>query len=335
MGTDRETRIGVDAGGGGTVKPRGTQASEGATAIQGRQQASWLAQRELLRPRIFLALMAGVFLLLYVSALALQWVVLQHQAVEDARGNASKVTELLVMDLTSTSPLSETLARLDEPGRYERLDRFIRHSLGKFGLIQSKIYDPSGKLVYAYDRALAGQAFPIIAPFRAALSGKVVSRLVTPKEYEERYAVSISAPLVETYVPLRERGKTAYVLETYQDFAPAEARLWHRVRQSGAALAVVMGAALVGLTFAYRWIHRLQIHVQSLERLLPICTACKKIHVDSADAAEPWVAVESYFGERDHLQFTHGMCPECVAKFKLQAAERKGRKQVSSGGGAT
>jgi len=302
-------------------------------AARAHREALRIKRREFRRPRIFLAFTVCIFLFLYVGVLTLQWAFLMRQAVEDARANAQTVTELLATELASTAPMSRTLEQLGDPDRYEALDRIIRHKLGRFGLIKSKIYDLTGKVVYADNRALVGKTFQPVPAFREALSGAVASQVMLPERYHDRYGTTVATPMVETYVPLEEGGRVQYVFETYEDFAPVQARLWRMVRWSGILLAAVVGAALGGLALAYRWIHRLQVQVRGLERLLPICSTCKKIRVEDAGEPQRWVGVEDYFGERDRLEFTHGMCPECLAGFKSRLADRKVGKQASAGGG--
>jgi CheY-like chemotaxis protein len=52
-------------------------------------------------------------------------------------------------------------------------------------------------------------------------------------------------------------------------------------------------------------------NVRTLNGLLPICAACKKIRDDNGY----WQRVESFVQKHSEAQFTHGMCPECVKKW--------------------
>ena len=45
--------------------------------------------------------------------------------------------------------------------------------------------------------------------------------------------------------------------------------------------------------------------------LLPICAHCKKIRDDQGY----WTQVESYIGQRAHVSFSHGICPDCLANI--------------------
>ena len=49
-------------------------------------------------------------------------------------------------------------------------------------------------------------------------------------------------------------------------------------------------------------------HVKKLHRLLPICSACKKIRDDDGY----WSQVEDYISKNSDIEFTHGICPDCM-----------------------
>lgn len=50
--------------------------------------------------------------------------------------------------------------------------------------------------------------------------------------------------------------------------------------------------------------------VKLLEGIIPICMYCKRIHNDQ----ESWQQMERYISEHSNAQFSHGICPECLAK---------------------
>jgi PAS domain S-box-containing protein len=54
--------------------------------------------------------------------------------------------------------------------------------------------------------------------------------------------------------------------------------------------------------------------VKTLRGLLPICASCKKIRDDGGY----WNKLESYLAEHTQVQFTHGICPDCGARFKAE-----------------
>ena len=54
-----------------------------------------------------------------------------------------------------------------------------------------------------------------------------------------------------------------------------------------------------------------QEKVKILQGLLPICASCKKIR----DAKGAWTRLETYIAEQSEADFTHGICPACLAKL--------------------
>lgn len=51
--------------------------------------------------------------------------------------------------------------------------------------------------------------------------------------------------------------------------------------------------------------------VHTLSGLLPICAGCKKIR----DETGRWLTIEAYVEGRSTVQFSHGICPDCVARL--------------------
>jgi PAS domain S-box-containing protein len=51
-------------------------------------------------------------------------------------------------------------------------------------------------------------------------------------------------------------------------------------------------------------------NVKKLSGLLPICASCKKIRDDKGY----WHQVENYMKARAEVEFSHGLCPECLAR---------------------
>ena len=51
--------------------------------------------------------------------------------------------------------------------------------------------------------------------------------------------------------------------------------------------------------------------VKKLSGFLPICSSCKKIRDDEGY----WNQIESYIRDHSEVEFSHGICPECVKKL--------------------
>jgi hypothetical protein len=55
-------------------------------------------------------------------------------------------------------------------------------------------------------------------------------------------------------------------------------------------------------------LERAVAQLNTLNGLIPICSACKKIRDDEGF----WHQVEAYIETHSHAVFTHGICPECT-----------------------
>lgn len=51
--------------------------------------------------------------------------------------------------------------------------------------------------------------------------------------------------------------------------------------------------------------------IKLLQRILPICSSCKKIRDDKGY----WSQVEAYISAHSEIQFSHGIYPECAQKL--------------------
>jgi hypothetical protein len=51
--------------------------------------------------------------------------------------------------------------------------------------------------------------------------------------------------------------------------------------------------------------------VKTLSGLLPICSSCKKIRDDKGY----WNQIDSYIRDHSEVEFSHGICPDCVKKL--------------------
>jgi response regulator RpfG family c-di-GMP phosphodiesterase len=54
--------------------------------------------------------------------------------------------------------------------------------------------------------------------------------------------------------------------------------------------------------------------IKTLKGFIPICASCKKIRDDEGY----WDQLEAYISKHTDAVFTHGLCPECVEKYKVE-----------------
>ncbi|MET0555186.1 MAG: hypothetical protein ABW221_19240 [Vicinamibacteria bacterium] len=95
-----------------------------------------------------------------------------------------------------------------------------------------------------------------------------------------------------------------------------------------AALAVLLALGLVWNVRLRRGASRSLAHVRVLTGLLPICAWCKKIRDDNGY----WSQVETYIRERSEAEFSHGICPDCVARESGQLRRQAAAIRDAAGG---
>jgi hypothetical protein len=64
--------------------------------------------------------------------------------------------------------------------------------------------------------------------------------------------------------------------------------------------------------------------VETLRSLLPICASCKKIRDDKGY----WNTVEEYFGNRNSVDFSHTLCPDCIKSLYPDLWEKMPQKTM-------
>jgi hypothetical protein len=81
-----------------------------------------------------------------------------------------------------------------------------------------------------------------------------------------------------------------------------------------AIMTLARGAVVLvmALWFARLAEHERQLlrYVVKLEGLLPICSICKSIR----NERDVWEPLETFISNRSDADFTHGLCPKCVAR---------------------
>ena len=57
--------------------------------------------------------------------------------------------------------------------------------------------------------------------------------------------------------------------------------------------------------------------VRKLEGLLPVCAGCKRIRVEPTTPGTPdeWVTLEDYVLRETSVQFSHGLCADCMERL--------------------
>ncbi len=66
--------------------------------------------------------------------------------------------------------------------------------------------------------------------------------------------------------------------------------------------------------------------VKTLSGFLPICMSCKKIRDDHGY----WNQLEAYISEHSGAQFSHGVCPDCAARYRAEFERANIRPQATA-----
>lgn len=55
----------------------------------------------------------------------------------------------------------------------------------------------------------------------------------------------------------------------------------------------------------------LGVEVNTLKELIPVCSHCRRVRRDD----QAYESIESYISKNSSIRFSHGICPDCLAKF--------------------
>ena len=94
-------------------------------------------------------------------------------------------------------------------------------------------------------------------------------------------------------------GADEYIIKPF-DWGELRARL-----QTGARIATLQQH----LALRVRELQTALTMVNQLSGLLPICSYCKRIRREG----DEWQQLETYLSEHSEAEFSHGVCPACMA----------------------
>ncbi len=256
-----------------------------------------------------------VFLILFAPLMIREWISLRAEGLYNVEWHTTSMARLLEADLGGVKRLPEILADLQDDRTFADFDQHVRGKLGHLGLLDVKILDPSGEVVYAIDKDLIGKIFLTSEERDSALAGQISSELVDREDYFSQYALDAPSALAEVYVPiLSPTGTVPYVMEAYYDYSPIILRNNVLLIKSASTLLVTTLLVMGFLIYLYRGRQKMSRHVEALEAILPICMHCKKVHIQPEDQPDEWMEIEAYFSRQDDLAFSHGICNDCLQK---------------------
>ncbi|HKZ50981.1 MAG TPA: hypothetical protein VJ256_04415, partial [Dehalococcoidia bacterium] len=162
-----------------------------------------------------------VLVLLVALGLTMSWIVtgritavVMAEVVDEAQLTAGRI---IVAQALSPEDMAAAMAG----DRYVSFDASVRGYILNKHVVQLKIWDPQGTIIYSTDRSQVGQRYPIEGDMAMALAGRSAGHLsAVPKEENE--AERLYGRLLEVYVPLIFPGSVepAGALELYHRHEP-------------------------------------------------------------------------------------------------------------------
>ncbi|MEW6501326.1 MAG: PAS domain-containing protein [Thermodesulfobacteriota bacterium] len=239
------------------------------------------------------------------------------RAMVDALLLAFFLTPLL--HLFINRPLIQHLAerRKAEEALRESQERFRDLFENTTDLIQS--VGPDGHIMYvnpAWRRTLGYSEeeiremniFDILAPeetahcqaaFGEVMAGRPVDRIETVFIAKDGHRVLVEG---NASAKLKD-GKPAYTRSIFHDITAR--------KEAEYQMAQLIGELQKSLA-----------EVKTLSGLLPICSWCKKIRDDKGY----WNQLESYLSQHSGIDFSHGVCPECLRKHYPELVDEEEKK---------
>lgn len=96
------------------------------------------------------------------------------------------------------------------------------------------------------------------------------------------------------------------------EVAPPALQILGDLEVSFFMVALFVGILIATLQIRHEELTQAHIEMHTLAGLLPICAWCKKVRDDGGY----WRQVEDYFAKRSQIQFTHGICLDCLQNQK-------------------
>jgi len=179
------------------------------------------------------------------------------QVMERARDNSVAVAEAIAArereSLVQRLPDGRLRIGVSEADR-PKLDARMREFLNAFGMFKVKLYDAGGKIVYSSDPSIVGMVDAGNARLDQVLRlGEADAQLVMKDKIADLQGRErFQADVVETYVPLRERGEVIGALEVYVDVTPAREAHVTALQLSLTVLLVVLAGVFGALYIPMR-----------------------------------------------------------------------------------
>ena len=119
---------------------------------------------------------------------------------------------------------------------------------GDLGLLDFKVFSPSGRIVFAADHKGVGEINQKRYFHDIVAKGKVYAAVV-PRDEESLEGRKVSMDVLETYVPLMRNGRFLGAFETYYNIASRKKQLDKLQSQSSTIIMVFASGLLIAIIF--------------------------------------------------------------------------------------
>lgn len=279
-------------------------------------------QEGTLRPRGRVALLIGIMSAVVITVEIATIAILYHTALAEERARLTELAESQARVIEAIARFDRAYSRSypDGPGEatlQQLRDAHSRYSgFGKTGeftlarrqgddivfLLNHRHHDLTNPHPVPWDS-------PLAAPMRAALSGK--SGMVVDLDYRGEIVLAAHEPVGELDLGIVAKIDMSEIRAPFVNAALLSLAIAILVIALGAAIFFKVTNPL--LRRLHRTVSELQTalgEVRTLRGILPICSFCKRIRDDRGY----WDQVEVYVREHSEADFSHGICPDCMAK---------------------
>jgi hypothetical protein len=124
-------------------------------------------------------------------------------------------------------------------------------------------------------------------------------------------AAFVVSPLMPGSLPVEERRDIVMAVAVGAFVSVVGQQLVERLRRRAFDAEWRARERLFAVRRLNRGLEETLAHVRRLEGLLSICAGCKSVR----DEGGVWVPVERYVRERAEVEFSHGICPDCLRRL--------------------
>lgn len=169
---------------------------------------------------------------------------LQYNLQGDALSAVAENTASQAINILNLKITANDLKNPLRGERYGEIDRLIPNTLLSTDIVRIKIWNSEGLLVYADEKNILGEVFPVTDEMKEALQGNMATEVSELQEKENVSEYGLYEKLFEIYVPLRpvDSNQILGIYEVYYDISQLQPRLM-RIRNNvwgGVSLAFLL-----------------------------------------------------------------------------------------------